>query len=422
MKQYIKFGVIFLSIMQILCGCQSNKLRNKDQTITAQGNPQYMVTQTDYTGYFQKERELSMYEPITGSYLGAYVLANPEIEFDITQFERAVGRDVAVALRYYQIGDPFPHKWLLECLANKKAPHMVITPNNMKAPYDQEALLETAKAFQNTYGIPVFAEFYPGGKAFGDPAQYISYFQFAKEVFAQHAPNVALVWSMDMEDLYDSMIYYPGDDYVDWIGINMEFPIYKNNEKYKADIEKHLDYFYNMYQDKKPLMISRLAISHYSKKDHAFYLDEAEDTINQIYSQIPLAYPRIKAVNYIDTNDIKMAPDNTGTDNFRVSVEPKITEIYKAAIKGKHYLEDVEEPPNKKAYQWMKMRTPIYKWNNELYVLEDTIAYDWSLDLTDQMKDVAITIDDEKYYHLGQVAEIMNYKYAKNENKIRIYK
>lgn len=422
MKRYIKLGVIFLFIIQILCGCRLDELSSNDEHISTQVNAQHKITRTSYTGYFQKETELSMYEPIRGAYLGAYVLANPGIKFDITKFEEAIGKDVAVALRYYQIGDPFPDKWLLECLANRKAPHIVITPNNMKSPYNKETLVETAKKFENTYGIPVFIEFYPEAKGFGDPEPYIAYFQLAKEVFARYAPNTAFVWSMGMEDLYDSMIYYPGDDYVDWIGINMNFPIYKNKEKYSVDIKKTLDYFYNMYQDKKPLMISRLAVSHYSNQDHTFYIDEAEDVINQIYSEIPISYPRIKAINYIDMNHIKMASDGTGTDNFRVSTEPKVTQIYINAIKNPYYLQNVKEPEEQKAYQWVKMRTPIYKWKDGLYILEDTIVYDWNVDLTDQIKEVVVIIDGDKYYNLDQVAKVMNYKSALNKDVVRIYR
>ncbi len=417
MKAYIKLGVIFLLIIQVLCGCTN---KNEEEKIDV--NLQHKIIKTPYTGYFEKEIELATYEPIEGAYLGAYVLANPEIEFDISQFEEAVGRNVAIGLRHYQIGDPFPDKWLLECLAKKKAPHMVIMPSAMGSPYDREILDETAQKFKNTYGIPVFIEFYPDPKIFRDPAKYIAYFQLAKDVFANHAPNTVFVWSVDLEDVYDSMIYYPGDDYVDWVGLSMYFPIYKNKEKYKVDLASKLDYFYNMYSDKKPIMISKLAISHYSKEDHTFYIDEAKDIINQIYDQLPVNYPRIKAVNYIDINNIKVAPESLGSDNFRVSTEPKITQIYKMAINKPYYLTNVEDKRGEKAKHWVKMETPIYQWNNTLYIEAETILYDWKVEQVEQLKDQKMIIGGNEYYGLFEVVKALGYKYDLNKDILRIYK
>ncbi len=426
MKLYIRLAVIFFSIMQILCGCSSNNILNKDISNVKDGDVEvslrHEIIKTSYDGYFQKEIEASKYEPVKGAYLGAYVLANPEIEFDISKFEDAVGKNVAIGIRHYQLGDPFPDKWLLECLAKKKAPHIVVTPKTMASPYDKEALEATALKFKNTYGIPAFIEFYPGPKEFGNPGEYISYFRLAKEIFAQYAPNVAFVWSMDMEDIYDSMIYYPGDDYVDWIGISMYFPIYKNHIKYNADIGEKLDYFYNIYQDKKPMMISKLAVSHYSKEDHTFYINEARDIINHIYANIPARYPRIKAINYIDLDNIKIAPNDTGYDNFMVSTEPKITNMYKEAIKNPHYIDNVEDTKAREVTYWSKMKTPIYERDNNLYVLEETITYDWGIDITGKMKESKVIIGGSEYYKLDQIAKAAGYKINIGKDSVRIYK
>ena len=421
MKGYIKLGVIFFYIMQILCGCTSSKVLDNNIDESIEVSSKHELIKTSYAGYFQKERQPSKYEPVYGAYLGAYVLANPEIEFDISQFEEAVGRMGAIGIRHYQLGDPFPDKWLLECLAKKKAPHIVVTPGSMSRPYDKEILEATALKFKNTYGIPAFIEFYPSPKDYGNPGEYISYFRLAKEIFAQHAPNVAFIWSVDMEEVYDSMIYYPGDDYVDWVGISMYFPIYKNHKKYSVDIYEKLDYFYSMYQDRKPIMISKLAVSHYSKEDHTFYINEASNIINQIYSSIPDKYPRIKAVNYIDLDNIKIAPDDTGYDNFMVSTEPKITNMYKEAIKNPYYIDDVEDTNNEYVHM-SKMRTPIYKWKNNLYVLEETILYDWGIDITDSIKESKEIIGGSEYYKLAQLAKVTGYKININKNSVEIYR
>jgi len=421
MRKYIKPVVIFLCIICILTGCKSSDssgLSKDEESINV--DLQYNIKKMPYIGYLQKKITLSPYEPLHGAYLGAYVLANPEIEFDITRFEDMVGRQMAIAVRHYQLGDPFPDKWLLECLARRKAPHIVITPDSLML-YDLEILETTAVRFKNTYGIPVFIEFYPNPKEFGDPTEYIAYFQKAKKIFAHHAPNTVFVWSIDMEDVYDSMIYYPGDDYVDWIGLRMYFPIYKNDEKYQVKVDEYLDYFYNIYQDKKPMMISKLAISHYSKKGHTFYINEAVDMISHLYSRLPTHYPRIKGINYIDIDNIKIAPSNTGNDNFSVSTEPKITKAYQDAISNSYFLEDVEQSKQEDGYEWMKMRTPIYEWDNHLYVSEEMIVYDWGITNIDHLSKAKVNIGGSEYYNLDSLVKKMNYRYILNKDVLRIY-
>lgn len=420
MNRYTRLGVIFLFIIQILCACTSRQVEDYKQDENIETNLQDTVVRTAYTGYIYKEMELSPYEPVEGAYLGAHVLANPEIEFDIMQFERAIDKDVAMTLRHYQMGDPLPKEWLLRCLAQKKVPYMVITPESAQLPYKEDVLEEVAKSFEDTYGIPMFVEFYPNPKDFGDPAQYISYFQIAKEIFKKHAPNVAFVWGVDMEDAYDSMIYYPGDDYVDWVGISMYFPIYKENQKYQVNIHDKLSYFYDLYQDKKPIIISKLAVSHYSNYDHRFYVNEAEEIINQIYAQLPTRYPRIKAVNYIDIDNIKMAPDNKGQDNFRISTEPKITKIYQEAIKSQYYLQNIEETADVTTKQWVKMRLPIYQWNNGLYLLEETIKYDWGIEDTQKLETCKVVIGGSQYYSLDKLMKKLNGKYNLSKDIVKI--
>ena len=419
MKKYIKLVVFFMCIIYGISGCRPSDVDEISESISV--DMQHQIKKMPYAGYFQKEIELSPYEPLHGAYLGAYVLANPQIEFDITQFEDAVGKEMAVAVRHYQLGDPFPDKWLLECLAQKKAPHIVITPQSLTRPYEKAALEETALKFKDTYGIPVFIEFYPSPKEFGDPGQYISYFQLAREIFAHHAPNAVFVWGIDMEDVYDSMVYYPGDDYVDWVGLRMYFPIYKDHEPYEVDIDKYLTYFYNMYQDKKPMMISKLAISHYSKKGHAFYVEEAITIMNHLYTQLPVHYPRIKAINYIDIDNTKVAPGDTGSDNFSVSTEPKITRAYKDAIGDSYYLQNVEQSGTSNAYEWMKMRTPIYEWQNKLYVAEETLLYDWGMTGIGHLAKAKVIIGGSEYYSLDLLVKKMNYRYTLNQDILRVY-
>lgn len=415
----IKRVVIFLYIIFILSGCKSNNMGVQDESLKV--DLQYQIKKMPYKVYLEKEIELAPYEPVRGAYLGAYVLANPQVEFDIIKFEELVGKNMAVSLRHYQLGGSYPKEWMLHCLAQKKTPYIVVTPESLKNPYNKTILEELALQFKDTYEMPVFMEFYPNPKEFGSPKDYIDYFQLAKEIFAEHAPNIVFVWGIDMDDVYDSIIYYPGDFYVDWIGISMYFPIYRNDEKYNIDIDKRLGYFYNMYQDKKPLLISKLAVSHYSKKGHTFYIEEARDIINHIYSELPKNYPRIKMINYVDIDNIKIAPNDIGSDNFAISTEPKMTKIYRQAISNPYYLESMEAVEEKFTNHWVKLRTPIYEWNNNFYIPKEMVQYDWDIGIINQIKEFKQVIDGDEYYRLDDIAQKLNYKYILDKDILKIY-
>ena len=421
MRKHIKHVVIFLCIIYVLGGCRSSNTAGLNQNEEINVDIQYQIKKLPYTVYMQKEIELSSYEPEKGAYLGAYVLSNPEIDFDITNFEEAVGKNMATSIRHYQLGKKFPDQWLLQCLSQSKAPYIVIEPDRVQTPYNVDLLQQVAQQFENTYNMPLFLEFYPNPKEFGNPTEYIAYFQLAKEIFLQYAPNAVFVWSVDMEDLYDSMLYYPGDDYVDWVGMSMYFPIYKNNDPYVINVTERLDYFYNIYQSKKPMMISKLAVSHYSKKGHTFYIEEASNLIQYIYSEIAQNYPRIKGINYVDIDNIKVAPNNIGNDNFTVSTEPKMTRAYKEAILNPHYLQHVEESQKHKTFEWIKMRMPMYECDNKLYVVEEMLKYDWGLNVIEHLKDCKEVIDGKEYYKLDDLVKKMNYKYKLKNDIIRIY-
>jgi beta-mannanase len=51
--------------------------------------------------------------------------------------------------------------------------------------------------------------------------EYTAFFRSAREYFNRYASNAALVWSIDADSLHLMDRHYPGDDYVDWVGINI---------------------------------------------------------------------------------------------------------------------------------------------------------------------------------------------------------
>ena len=56
------------------------------------------------------------------------------------------------------------------------------------------------------------------------PAQFIASWRQIHTLFAQHAPHVAMVWSPSQNDATNQFpydIYWPGPEYVDWVGLSV---------------------------------------------------------------------------------------------------------------------------------------------------------------------------------------------------------
>ncbi len=136
----------------------------------------------------------------------------------------------------------------------------------------------------------------------------------------KYAPDMALIFSpnfcgavgVDMDD------FYPGDDYVDWVGCSLYYNRYAVNgdEKYDSfyGVNEYGDALLNVQQTinlsrlhKKPVAITEGG-SAYSMdgKDTTAY---AADRVKRAMAYLPMVYPEIKSVIYSDTNFYTGAAD-----------------------------------------------------------------------------------------------------------------
>ncbi len=151
-----------------------------------------------------------------------------------------------------------------------------------------------------------------------DPQQFISAFRYTADYFRQNNPNVAMVWSPGAVSRWgeDVNVYYPGDEYVDWVGMSFYCSKYFLGNPDSVDYEEA--YFktginsdpvllakeiVTKYGDRKPIMLSESGASH---KVSSSYITEdstdwAVEKIKEIYSYIPMVYPQIKFIAHFDT-------------------------------------------------------------------------------------------------------------------------
>lgn len=271
---------------------------------------------------------LAMYEPAYGSFIGLYTdtLPRPDGRV-IAEVESALGVSHDTFMEVIRLGDSFPTLWVLECIAEQKIPVIVILPPETGNPFGnrwEDILTETAMAFSE-FPVPMFVVLYPIGPSWApaDAATYIAFFRYARAIFAQHAPHVAFIWSVDadMKDFSDNfMNYFPGRLAVDWVGLSL---FASSCEPIEIPVD-----FYYAFQHDFPIMLN-IGISHFSTTDHRYRIAETAATLEKVYHTILTDFPRVKMINYMDISRFEY----NGRD-YRISQDPGLRIAYLDSIQG----------------------------------------------------------------------------------------
>lgn len=419
----MKKAVAFVFISFFLSGCLNSKVNIKETNEEAVNIKSESVPLYDdiYNLYIKNENYiLSMYEPKEGHYIGAYILTDKNADKNIENFEKLSEKEHLNYIYHMVLGEPFPINWVLECISFSKMPYIVIEAPNLYSPFQYEFLESTAKEF-GKFNIPVFVQFYPNPQQNNfDSEKYKDFFIKAREEFKKYAPNVAFIWSVDLDGVYDNEFYYPGNEYTDWVGLNIYIPI-DSSGKMKS-IKNEIDYFYYMYQKDKPIMISQLGISHFTTRGHKYYTYEATNEIKKLYSLILEQYPRIKAVNYMSFNNFDISPQSSISDNFSITDNKTVLSAYKEAVKNENYIGNLYVPQlNEKSNEIIKSPFCAYKINEEFYISENTILYDLNLDIdNNEFYNKKLTLGNSIFYNLQDIEKKFSLKFDINENKKEI--
>ncbi len=420
-KELLLLIPIFLC--SIVIGCKQNVEISKAETDFKQpieySSSEHAMKKTEYTLMIANpDYTLSLYEPKEGCYTGAYVLSNKKIQFNMEQFDEMTEKEHSIYIYNLRLGESFPVEWVLECISHLKTPHIILHPPNDELPYQDFLLDRTAKEFGEFY-TPMFVQFYPNPQQYkGNPEEYKQFFSKAKAAFNTYASNTAFVWSIDSKSVYDSSIFYPGDEVVDWIGLNLYMPIYENGEKIKRNQWSSIDFFYYMYQHRKPLMLSQLAVSHYSNQDHGYYIQQAVDTITELYTIVPIRYPRIKAVHYMDFNNIEVAPNQKGNDNFSITDHSILLNMYRNLIHHTHYLDMVEiGETGSRDEEWFVSAYDVYEKDKQFFICKQMLEYEWKIPIPPEWELFQINSRGEVYYPLEKISSYLKFSIKIDENQ-----
>ena len=175
--------------------------------------------------------------------------------------------------------------------------------------YDSK--LNETFSYLNTLSNPVFVRI--GGEMNvwttpTTPEAYIAAYRHVVDLARARAPRAAMVFAPNFSSAYqvDMDSFYPGDAYVDWVGVSLYYNRYHdtvNDPKMAAfvGIGEYGDAMLNVQQTvnlsrlhKKPLMATEGGSSNsYNGQDNSAW---AAERMQKAYSFLPMVYPEIKAI------------------------------------------------------------------------------------------------------------------------------
>lgn len=294
---------------------------------------------------------LAKFEPEWGCYIGAFVKNDPHVNGDMAEFEAVIGKKHASYFTYVAYGAPFPTAWVEKVKAIGAAPHIAWEPNGGLAQVRDDAYLREWAAAARRADCPIFLRFASEMNGrwtayHGNPSLYKQKWRLVHRVMAEVAPNVAMVWAPFCMPQDNITHYYPGDAYVDWVGVNIySVHHHNNNPRHPADHEdprELLRFVYDTYSRRRPIMICEYAATHYCRACGQATVGFALEKMQLLYRSLPTEFPRVKMINWFNWDTIAGgAADN----NYALTANELVKAQYQKLIGSSYFLSAVRAGP-----------------------------------------------------------------------------
>jgi hypothetical protein len=303
------------------------------------------------------------YEPLSGCYLGAFAVS--DVSLPVVKdgsgrripreaiLGQVIGKHLATAFDYCRYGDRFPLTWARQLVAHGIAPQIALEPNNgLQAVQDNAYLRQFARDAAECGG-PVFIRF--ASEMNGnwtnyhrDPALYRAKFRLVHDVMHLLAPNVAMIWCVYEIPEYNLDAYYPGDAYVDWVGVNIYSVLHHNNqpglEGWYENPVSLLKTVYSRFSARKPIAICEYGASHMEalSPDVDFSLF-ARVRLTDLLTALPRLYPRVKLIDIFDCNNLKYARAGRRVNDYCVTDSPSVLDSFRKLVAPDYFLSRITD-------------------------------------------------------------------------------
>jgi len=164
-------------------------------------------------------------------------------------------------------------------------------------------------------------------------------------------PNVASVWSVAHTSGWNTNMhdYYPGDEYVDWVGVTAYPNKYFGGQRwngvdifnevcfktgYNADPVIMIEEIVNTYGNRKPIMISECGSAYKTNGViNEYHHEWAADYLEKIYHFIPMVYPQVKVMAYFNK---KITHE---TNYYDLDSSPALQTAYNKAVLAPQFVQ-----------------------------------------------------------------------------------
>lgn len=285
------------------------------------------------------------YEPANNCYIGAFIVYDPKAAGSIPVFEQLTGKKHSMYFNYTGYGSPFPSGWVNEYAKRGAAVQIAFEPNNgLNEVTDSDYLREWVRAAHKT-GAVIFlrwaCEMNGSWVAwYGNPKLYIEKFKLIHDIIKEEAPNVAMVWAPNNipnnpgnpPDYINA--YYPGDDYVDWVGIDFYGVYISEGAPEREDPRNKLKVVYDSYANRKPIIICEWAAASYTYRTtpNQSIPDYAIAQMDSLYLNVQNQFPKLKAVNWFSVNS-----QNSNKCDFSLTNNTAVLNNYKKDISSSYF-------------------------------------------------------------------------------------
>lgn len=289
-------------------------------------------------------------EPKKGLYIGAYAESDPSVhyagsmdKFYMNEFPKLVGKDMSAYLIYMPSTTPLSNYQSHIEVAKEKNKIMKIALEPVGffdiQPNDP-TYIKLAKDMEES-GVNFFVRFASEMNDTSCPwyttdyNKYIEKFRIVADIFHTYAPSCAVVWSPNFYPPDNIHLYYPGDKYVDYVGISSYMNHQPETDPLGQGIDRNrwseqLDKIVGLYGYKKPIIISESGASY---RDYATGADITAFSSNQLYdfyTYLPIKYPSVKGAFLFDSDD--------GNYKMLLSGNQAYLDSFKNAISSSQYL------------------------------------------------------------------------------------
>lgn len=298
--------------------------------------------------------KLALFEPAKGCYIGAFIERDSHVNGSIQAFEVETAKKHASYFTYVGYGRPFPLGWVRKVVRSGGVPHIAFEPNDGLDLVKDEAYLRHWARDAARTKVPIFLRWasemngYWSIKRYGGtPEIYRQKFALVSKIMKQEAPNVAMVWTPFARPTSNIESYYPGDAWVDWVGVNIySVYVHNGNRNLPAAGENPVDFLrfvYDTYSSRKPIHVSEFAATVECRGTGEQTVDFAIAKSKSFYEALRKDFPRVKSVNWFSLDTIKAGLAN---NDYSLLSNGRMLAQYRQLIADDHFLSQVYFDPD----------------------------------------------------------------------------